>query len=535
MTTLDDRLRHRLHAAGIAASDEDLEGIAAKGFLSRLADFARIVAAVPAATVPDYLDAQSLPVPSEVVAAAPLPLDGPPDSLLGVAAQIRSGATTPTALVEEALARITAYDPALNAVQMVLAEQAYEAAQRAETELAAGHDRGWLHGIPLAIKDLLDMAGLPTAAGSLICAGHVATEDATAVARLRNAGAVLVARTRMSEFAYSPGSNNAHYGSTANPFDPTRDTGGSSSGSAAATATGMTYAALGTDTGCSIRIPAAFCGLVGLKPTWGRASLAGAVTLSWSLDHLGPLARTVADAAAMLEVLAGSDLRDGRTLRGAPPYVTGELGAGVRGLRIGMMVSDGSGLPMAGVEQFDAVRQAAEALEAAGATVIAMDMPELDGLRVIGSALLAMEAASFHMPWLQTRLGDYGEFMRQRILSAFAYEADSFVRAQQARAFLRRAISARTADLDLLIGPIHPGPVPERGVPATNGLAIPFNCLGWPALTQPTGFGSDDLPLSVQLVAHPWREATLLRAAYVIEQSLGYVRWEPGSGPISFT
>lgn len=530
MTSAIDRLRANLRAAAIPATDDDLAGIQAKGFLSRLADFARIIAGLPGETLPDYLDAGSLPAPAaatQATTASATP--APADTLLGAAAAIRASTTTPTALLEAALARITALDSQLNAFQLVLAEQALADARRAEAELAAGQDRGPLHGIPLAVKDLLDMAGLPTTAGSKICAGLVAATDATAVARLRTAGAVIVGKTRLSEFAYSPGSNNAHYGPTANPFDPSRDTGGSSSGSAAAVATGMALAALGTDTGCSIRIPAAFCGLVGLKPTWGRTSLAGAVPLSWSLDHLGPLARSVADAAALLAVLAGPDPRDGRTLRQAAPFTPVGLEAGVSGLRVGLLRDDGSGQPPAGAAQLTATRRGAEALAAAGADLVELDVPELDRLRIIGTALLGMEAAAFHLPWLQTRLDDYGEFPRQRLLANFAYEAGAFIQAQQARTVLRRAVTERLAGLDLLVTPIHPGPVPARGVPANNGLAIPFNCLGWPALTLPAGRDADGLPLALQLVAQPWAEATLLRAATVVEQALGRIDYSTTS------
>jgi aspartyl-tRNA(Asn)/glutamyl-tRNA(Gln) amidotransferase subunit A len=514
------RLRAALAAAGVSATEDDLAGIEARGFLSRLADFERITAAVASDTLPDYLDAGALPPPAAPAAATELP-PARPGGLLAAAAAIRAGETTPTQLTEAALARIAAVDGRLNAFQIVLAEAALADARRAEAELAAGQDRGPLHGVPVAAKDLLDMTGLPTAAGSRIRAGVVATEDATAVARLRAAGAVIVGKTRMSEFAYSHGSNNAHYGPTANPYDQSRDTGGSSSGSAAAVAAGMALAALGTDTGCSIRIPAAFCGLVGLKPTWGRASLAGGVTLSWSLDHIGPIARSVGDAAAVLAAIAGPDPRDGRTLRGAPPFAAGDVGGGAAGLRVGLVTDDGSGNPRAGAEQLAAVRRAAEALAAAGATVEELPFPQLDGLRVLGSAILGMEALAFHLPWLRARLDDYGEFMRQRVLGNFAYEAGAFVLAQQARAALRREAAAILGRADVLLTPIHPGPVPALGVPAVNGLAIPFNLLGWPALTMPAGLGGDGLPLSVQLVAAPWDEATLLRAAQAVEEALG--------------
>ncbi len=525
MSELIDRLRTNLRIAGITVTDADLAGIEAKGFLSRVPDVARALDAAPNAALPDYLDAASLPLPAlpptEVDLSASAAGKHAANTILGVAAQVEAKERSPVELTEAALAQIAARDGALNAFQLVLAEAALDDAQRTEAAIAAGNYIGPLHGIPLAVKDLLDLAGTPTRAGSSFYGGGTpANADATAVARLRAAGAIIIGKTRLSEFAYSPGSNNAHYGATGNPHNPTRDTGGSSSGSAAATAAGMAYAALGTDTGCSIRIPAAFCGLVGLKPTWGRTSLAGAVTLSWSLDHLGPLTRSVADAALLLSVLAGPDPADGRTLRNAPAFVPGDLSGVVPRLRVGVLRNDGSGNALAGAEQLAAVERGATALAAAGAEVRDIDLPELDGLRVVGGAILGLEAAAFHLPWLRTRINDYGEFMRQRVLAAFAYEAGTFVRAQQARAALRRQISEHFEAIDVLLTPIHPGPVPERGTPATNGLAIPFNCLGWPALTMPAGHSADGMPLSLQIVGRPWEEASVLSAAAAIELAL---------------
>ncbi|NJN16802.1 MAG: amidase [Oscillochloris sp.] len=521
MSELIERLRANLRAAGIPAIDDDFAGIVEMGFLSRVADFARIVDAAPADTLPDYLDAGNLPAPTLATAPAGPPAAAPEDTIAGIAVQIRSRAVSPVELTAQALAQIAARDGELNAFQVVLADAARAEAQAAEKALAAGTYHGPLHGVPLAVKDLLDLAGTRTRAGSSFHGPLNASQDATAVAKLRTAGAVIVGKTRLSEFAYSPGSNNAHYGATANPHDLSRDTGGSSSGSAAATAAGMAFAALGTDTGCSIRIPAAFCGLVGLKPTWGRTSLAGGVTLSWSLDHLGPIARSVADAALLLEVLAGPDLRDGRTLRPAPAFIAGDLTAGVQGLRIAIISADGSGAPLAAEAQRAAVGKAAAALQSAGAEVSELEIPELDQLRVLGSAILGMEAAAFHLPTLRTRLDDYGSFMRRRVLANFVYQPVDFIRAQQARAVLRRRMLERCAGIDLLIGPIHPGPVPARGVPANNGLAIPFNNLGWPALTMPAVKGEDGLPIAVQIAGKPWQEQTVLRAAYVVEQALG--------------
>jgi Asp-tRNA(Asn)/Glu-tRNA(Gln) amidotransferase A subunit family amidase len=524
MSDPSDRLRANLRAAGVPATDEDIAGIEAKGFLSRLAEIEAIFDATPGEQLPDYLDAASLPAPEapRLRGSAEPPL-ADPDTILGAAAAIRAGATSPTALVAEAIARIAADDARLNVFQIVTAEQAMAEARRLEAELAQGVDRGPLHGVPVAVKDLFDVEGLPTAAGSKIRAGVMASEDATVVARLRAAGAVIVGKTRMSEFAYSPGSNNGHYGPTGNPFDPSRDTGGSSSGSGAATAAGMALGALGSDTGGSIRIPAAHCGLVGLKPTFGRASLAGAVTLSWSLDHPGPLARSVADAAALLEAIAGPDPRDGRTLRPAPDFSAAGITGGVRGLRVGLLRDDGSGQQLAGDAARDGLRQAAQALADAGAEVSELDVPEIDALRLLNGALIAMEAGALHLPWLRTRLDDYGPFMRQRVLSAFIYEPDAFVRAQQARARLRRRCDALFASIDLLALPCVPDVAPELDTPTPTFFTGPFNCLGWPAVSVPVGLSAAGLPVAAQLVAAPWDERTLLRAAYVVERTLGRV------------
>ncbi|NNJ10665.1 amidase [Chloroflexales bacterium ZM16-3] len=519
MTDLIDRLRTNLRAAGIPATEGDFAGIAEKGFLSRVADVERVIAGLPSDDLPDYLDAGALP--------AHAGSDSPPaqtpqrgvstDTIAGIAGQIHARDVSPVELAQAALARVAARDPQLNAFQLLLAEQAMADARAAETAIAAGQYLGPLHGVPVAVKDLLDLAGTPTTAGSKILAGNIATQDATGVARLRAAGAVIIGKTRMSEFAYSPGSNNAHYGPTANPHNLERDAGGSSSGSAVAVADGIVFAALGSDTGGSIRIPAAHCGIVGLKATHGRVSLAGAVTLSWSLDHLGPLARSVADAAIMLEAIAGPDPRDGRTLRPAPAFRAAGLDGSARGLRVGLLGDDGTGRPLADAETLAGVRRGAEALRAAGANLVELDIPEIEALRVISPVILALEAAAFHTPNLRARLDDYGEFMRQRILAAFVYGPATFVEAQQARAALRRRMAAIFQQIDILALPSVPDLAPPLGVPTPTTFTGPFNCLGWPAISIPAGRSASGMPLSIQLVARPWEEHALLRAAHAVE------------------
>ena len=546
MTDMITRLRTNLRAAGIPATESDFAGIIEKGFLSRVADVERMIASLPSDNLPDYLDAGSLPIPVEtprwgvssqtktphrgvssqtktphrgVSTQTQTPRQGV-STIADIADQIRAGAVSPVELVKHALARIAECSPQLNAFQLVLIEQARADARAAEVAIAAGAYLGPLHGVPVAVKDLLDLAGTPTTAGSKILAANIASQDATGVARLRQAGAVIVGKTRMSEFAYSPGSNNAHYGPTSNPHNTEYDSGGSSSGSAVAVADGMVFAALGSDTGGSIRIPAAQCGIVGLKPTHGRVSLAGAVTLSWSLDHLGPLTRSVADAAIMLEVIAGPDPRDGRTLRSAPAFRADGLDGSARGLRVGLLGDDGTGKPLADAETLAAMRRGAESLRDAGADLVELDIPEIAMLQVINPVILAIEAAAFHTPNLRTRLDDYGEFMRQRILAAFVYGPATFVAVQQARTALRRRMAAIFEQIDILALPSVPYLAPPLGVPTPTTFTGPFNCLGWPAISIPAGKSADGLPLALQLVARPWEEPALLRAAFAAEGAL---------------
>jgi aspartyl-tRNA(Asn)/glutamyl-tRNA(Gln) amidotransferase subunit A len=534
-----DQLRANLRAVGIQPLETDIQGMIEKGFLSRVAAFEQTIDRVPGALLPDYLGqwgfssgatSEARPVPpsrapiqSPAASGAVKPgratLDVAP--IGAIATLLRTRQISPVELTRRALEQINRHDQALNAFQHLLAEDALASAQRAEEEIAAGAYRGPLHGVPVAVKDLLMMAGTPTTAGSSILAGWKPEENAAAVERLAAAGAVIVGKTRLSEFAYSPGSNNAHYGPTRNPWNGAHDSGGSSSGSAVAVAAGLVYGAVGTDTGGSIRIPATLCGIVGLKPTYGRCSLHGVVPLSWSLDHLGPLARSVADAAILLSALAGDDARDERTRLVSRFSIPPNLEASIAGIRVGVVRDDGSGTPSGTAEALEARRVGLAALERRGAELVEVDVPELEGLRLLIGAILAMEASAYHLNWLRERLGDYGEFMRQRILAAFAYRPSAFVRAQQARAALRRACDALFARIDLLATPAQPDVAPQLGTPASTYYTGPFNLLGWPAITIPTGLSATGLPLSIQLAGRPWDEPILLSAGHAIETEIG--------------
>jgi Asp-tRNA(Asn)/Glu-tRNA(Gln) amidotransferase A subunit family amidase len=515
-----DQLRLNLRAAGVAAQESDIQGLLAKGFVSRVLDFERLVDRLPADSVPDYLGGWG--AASTNTASAPGPLAATGGEIGPLAEQLRAREVSPVELLERALARIAERDPQLNAFQLLLADAARDDARRAEQEIAAGRYLGPLHGVPVAVKDLLAMRGTPTTGGSKILAGNLTDFDAAAVERLQAAGAVIVGKTRLSEFAYSPGSNNAHYGSTHNPWNHARDTGGSSSGSGAAVADGLVYAALGSDTGGSIRIPASLCGIVGLKPTFGRVSLYGVLPLSWSLDHLGPMTRTVADAALLLDVLAGFDPRDPRTRDAGAPAASAALEAGVRGLRVGVLGEDGLGGPLGSDAALAAWRAGLAALEQAGAELVPLDLPEMDDLRLLLGVILAQEALAYHLPNLRTRLDDYGEFMRQRILAAFAYAPGAFVQAQMARAVLRRRFDALFDRIDLLSTPTQPDTAPPLSTPGWTTFTGPFNLLGWPAVSVPVGTSGDGMPLGLQLVGKPWDDAGVLRAARVVEAGVGF-------------
>ena len=523
-----NQLRHNLQTASIAFTEADIQGIIDKGFLDRVVAFEQIIDQTSMDAVPDHLKEWHNPQPvNEKLAATSSPsitstTSIKPDTtstqtITDIAAQLQTRQISSLELTEQVLERIAQRDSTLNAYQLVLADEARAAAQQADKSIANGDYRGALHGVPIAVKDLMAMAGTVTTAGSKIYAETITDFDAAAVERLREAGAVIVGKTRLSEFAYSPGSNNAHYGPTRNPWNLERDSGGSSSGSAVAVADGMAYGALGTDTGGSIRIPATFCGLVGLKPTFGRISLYGATSLAWSLDHLGPITRSVGDAALLLNVLADHDTRDIRTSP-TPPMALGNLDRGVKGLRIGVLNDDGTGEMPASPEAITAWQKGLALLEQQGAHLISLNVPEIHTLRVLHAAMLGLEASAYHLRHLRTRLDDYGEFMRQRVLAAFAYGAHAYMYVQQARGVFRERCNRYFEQIDLLSTPAQPEGAPSLGTPAPTTFTGVFNILGWPAISVPVGVTTDQLPLGLQLVGKPWDEETVLCAARAIER-----------------
>jgi aspartyl-tRNA(Asn)/glutamyl-tRNA(Gln) amidotransferase subunit A len=451
--------------------------------------------------------------------------DGAPWSLdlVEAAGLIAANELAPSELVASALERLDTVEPLLHAFVSVDPEGALREA-REQDERPGGP----LRGIPFAVKDIFDLAGVPTGCGSAAFAGVApAGEDASAVARLRAAGAIVIGKTTTHELAcgvYTP--------PTRNPWDLERSAGGSSGGSGAAVAAGAAMGALGSDTGGSIRIPASHCGLVGIKPTYGRVSRTGALTLSWSLDHVGPLARTVDDAALLLSALAGPDPRDPTTL-GRPPLPVPLLRADdeVGSLRVGVLRA----APFAPLEPDveSALDDAVAALGAEGVQIEETALPELERSLPAEFAIVAAEAASYHETRL-ARAGDLiGDDVRGLLETGLLLPASLYLRAQRTRRAIQQAVAAAfmAQRLDALLAPTVPaaaqrcdqleyelGGAVEPVIEALVRTTAPFNLAGLPAVAVPIGLGSSGLPGSVQLVARPFDEQTALRLARAIER-----------------
>jgi aspartyl-tRNA(Asn)/glutamyl-tRNA(Gln) amidotransferase subunit A len=447
-------------------------------------------------------------------------------SMTELARMIATKAVSPVEVVRAHLDRIAALDGSLRAFITVCGDAALETAKAAEGRLMAGGALGPLHGVPYALKDLYDTAGVRTTGGSRIFADRVPTSDATVVRRLAEAGAILLGKLNMVEFAYGPEGLNPHYGHARNPWDAAahRMAGGSSSGSGVAVATGLAPGALGSDTGGSIRIPASLCGITGLKPTYGRVSRAGVLPLAWSMDHVGPMTRTVADSALMLGVLAGYDPADASTsVLPVPDYLAALTGK-IHGLRVGVL----GPYFLAGATPAvrAAVEAAAQTLAAAGAIVDEVKLERVS-LAAAGSlAVVAAEALAYHAELLRTRAAEYDPEVARRLrLSAFVGGVH-YVRAQQVRALVREEVDAALAHRDVLLAPATPIVAPtldERQVALGDGpsdvraallrFTRPFNFSGHPACAVPCGFTEGGLPIGMQLVGRPFDEATVLRAA----------------------
>jgi aspartyl-tRNA(Asn)/glutamyl-tRNA(Gln) amidotransferase subunit A len=452
--------------------------------------------------------------------------------LLEVAARIRGREVSPVEVTESVLARIDALEGTLNAFVTVLREDALASARAAEREIQAGHYYGWLHGVPLSVKDLFATRGLRTTASSRVLADHVPDYDATVVERLRNAGAVIVGKTNMLEFAYA--AVHPDFGPTPNPWDLSRSSSGSSSGSAVSVAAGMGYGSVGSDTGGSIRLPASYCGIVGLKPTYGRVSRHGGIPVSWSADHFGPITRTVGDAAALLSAIAGEDPRDPTSGRvPVPDYVAALSGDGIAGKRIG--ISEPYLHYHVDAEVKGLVEQAIATLESLGATIVEIALPPPSEAVPALLAILMPEATAYHLPWLREHPEHYSSAVRERLELGAVTPAVSYIQGQQVRRRLVDAFLTGMENVDFLVTPTAPtaatamegdlvtgeGADPEL-LAAVINFTGPFDLTGFPAISIPCGFTAGGLPVGLQLVARPWEEAPMLAAAHAYEQATSW-------------
>jgi len=447
-------------------------------------------------------------------------------------ARIRQRSVTSTQLTQACLARIEKYDAKLNSFITVMADQALAQARELDAEQRAGKFRGPLHGIPIGLKDLIDTEGVRTTAASSVFKDRVPKEDAEVTRRLKAAGAVLIGKLNMHEFAYGASSVPSAFGAVHNPWALDHIAGGSSGGSAAAVAARLCFGALGSDTGGSIRQPSAYCGLAGLKPTYGRVSTRGVVPLSWSLDHIGPICRTVADAATLLSGIAGYDPQEITSIDAPVPDYTQALRMKTSALRLG--------IPRAlFYERLDpeidaAVKDAIEALRKLTAGARDVELPVIPGLPV-----LAAEAYTYHEPYFSKTPDLYQRLTRERLEIASKITMEAYVRGRRELDRLRRAVTAVFSEVDLLITPTTPVPPAtiesaetDRGASGTSSSlrnTSPFDVYGLPTISVPCGFTNSGLPIGLQISGPNFAETRLLALAHAYEQSTNWHTRKPES------
>jgi len=454
-------------------------------------------------------------------------------SLTEIARAIAEKRVSSREATQSCLDRIAQWQPHVNAFMAIEADAALEAADAADAALAKGNSRGALHGVPLAHKDMYYDAGKVVTCGSHIRRDFVATTTSTALQRLKDAGTIRLGSLQMVEFAYGPTGHNAHFGAVRNPWNVDHITGGSSSGSGSAVAARLTFAALGSDTGGSIRMPAHFCGVTGLKTTWGRISRFGAMPLSQSLDTVGPLARTAKDCALLLGLMAGADPADPTAAALPVPDYTSATREPIKGLRIG--VPTAFYVDDLDPEVARALDETVAVLKAEGADVVQVELPDQRQLTAACQLVLATEAAAFHKRWLIERPQDYGPQVLMRLQNGLAIPGVSYLEAMRWRGPALAAHTAATAGVDALLAPAAPVPAPtiaesdvgngpdaEAVIQRLTRFTRPINYLGLPSLSIPAGFTRGGLPVGMQLVGRSFDEAMLLRIGAAFQRATDF-------------
>lgn len=454
-------------------------------------------------------------------------------SLTAVAQAIAQRRFSSREVTQSCLDRISKWQPRLNAFMAIETEAALAAADAADAALAKGKVAGALHGVPLAHKDMYYDAGKVVTCGSKIRRDFVAKTTSTALQRLKDAGTIRLGSLQMAEFAYGPTGHNAHYGPVHNPWGLDHITGGSSSGSGAAVAAWLTFAALGSDTGGSIRLPAHFCGVTGLKTTYGRVSRAGAMPLSQSLDTVGPLARSAKDCALLLRLMAGADPEDPTAIAGPVPDYTAATRESIKGLAIGVpsafYVDD---LDPEVARILDAT---VATLKHEGAKIVQVELPDQRQLTAACQFVLAVEAAAFHKRWLIERPQDYGPQVLMRLQNGLAFPGVSYLEAMRWRGAALAAHAAAVAGVDAVIAPVAPVPAPtiaesdvgnspnaEAVIQRLTRFTRPINYLGVPSLALPAGFTRSGLPVAMQLIGRSFDEAMLLRIGAAFQRATDF-------------
>lgn len=443
---------------------------------------------------------------------------------------IKSGKLSPVELTKAFLSRIETLDSQLDSYLMVLGEQALADAKTAEAEIAAGNWKGPLHGIPIGLKDIYNTAGIRTTGHSALFKDHIPTEDAVTVTRLRAAGAVVLGKLSTWEFAIGGASFDLPWPPARNPWNPAHEPGGSSSGSGAAVAAGLAMAAMGTDTGGSIRGPASWCGIAGHKPTYGYLSRRGILPLSFSLDHAGPMCWTSEDCALMMQVLAGYDPLDAGSANVSVPDFAAALGGGLNGLKIAVPRNFFETDVTCEPEVLAAFNASMEVFQSLGATITDIKLPSLGLFTDVNSLITAAEAYAIHGDWLRKSPELYGERGRLRMMAGAFISSDTFINAQRERARLVAIVAEAMKTADLLMMPTRQMVAPILGgYDSSTGpsLTRPFNMTGYPALSVCNGFTVAGLPISLQIAGRPFEDHIVLKAGDAYEKATAYRKVRP--------